>query len=82
MQMRKEILEILRPLGKRVRHLRLRRGWSQEALAEKADLDPTYVGDIERGQRNPSYLSLVKLARALNISLPELLRIRPGRGTP
>jgi len=80
--MRTEITEILRSLGKRVRHLRVRRGWSQEILAEKADLDPTYVGDIERGQRNPSYLILAKLAKALNLSLPEMLRIKTGRGSP
>jgi transcriptional regulator with XRE-family HTH domain len=80
--MRTEIIEILRSLGKRVRHLRVCRGWSQEILAEKADLDPTYVGDIERGQRNPSYLSLAKLAKALNLSLPEMLRIKVGRGSP
>ena len=77
-----EITEILKSLGKRVRHLRVRRGWSQEILAEKADLDPTYVGDIERGKRNPSYLSLAKLAKALNLSLPEMLRIKVGRGSP
>ncbi|MDA2925645.1 helix-turn-helix domain-containing protein [Acidobacteria bacterium AH-259-G07] len=39
-------------LGERVRHLRTHLGWSQEKLAEKAGLHPTYVGGIERGERN------------------------------
>ena len=62
-------------IGKRLRGLRESRGWSQEELAEKSDLDPTYIGGIERGRRNPSLVSLVKLARALKISLPDLLRV-------
>lgn len=77
-----EIGEILSILGKRVRDLRVRRGWSQEKLAEKANLHPTYIRGIERGKRNPSYLSLAKLARALSVSLPELLRVRPGQEAP
>ncbi|TAL12811.1 MAG: XRE family transcriptional regulator [Nitrospirae bacterium] len=68
---------LLGRVGKRLRALRARRGWSQEKLAEQSDLHPTYIGGIERGLRNPSLLSLVKLARALNLSLAELLRI-PG----
>ncbi len=67
-------MHMLNSLGKRVRDLRVRRGWSQEQLAEKSELHPTYIGGIERGVRNPSYLSLAKLARALNITLPELVR--------
>jgi len=62
-------------LGKRLRDLRESRGWSQEELAEESDLDPTYIGGIERGRRNPSLVSLAKLARALKVSLPELLRV-------
>ena len=65
---------MLNTLGKRVRDLRIHRGWSQEELADRSSLHPTYVGGIERGLRNPSYLSLVKIAKALNLSLPELLR--------
>jgi len=62
-------------LGKRLRDLRESRGWSQEELAEESDLDPTYIGGIERGRRNPSLVSLAKLASALKVSLPELLRV-------
>lgn len=52
--------------------LRHARGWSQEKLAEEADMHRTYLAGIERGVRNPSLRNLIKLARALRISLSEL----------
>ena len=55
-----------------MRDLRQRRGWSQEKLAERSELHPTYIGSIERGQRNPSLVTLAKLVGALNVSLPAL----------
>ena len=51
--------------GQNVRKHRTDKGFSQEALAEKADLDPTYISGIERGVRNPSVLSIVRSAKAL-----------------
>jgi len=51
--------------GKRIRQLRLAKGWSQEELAERAGLHSTYVGGIERGERNLGLDNLLKLARAL-----------------
>ena len=59
--------------GQRVKELREGMGWSQEQLAERAALDPTYISGIERGQRNPGLNALNYLARALGVSLPELL---------
>lgn len=52
--------------GNRIRQLRLSRGFSQEELADSAGLDRTYIGGIERGERNPSLINILKLARALN----------------
>ncbi len=52
-------------LGKRVRELRKQLGWSQEQLGERANLHPTYVGGIERGERN---LSLENLHRIVSAS--------------
>lgn len=66
-----------RPLtlfGQNVRHLRGASGFTQERLADKADLDPTYVSGIERGVRNPTLLIIVRLAKALGVSLSELCK--------
>jgi transcriptional regulator with XRE-family HTH domain len=60
-------------LGKTLRARRLVLGLSQEALAEKADLHWTYIGGIERGERNVSLLNIVKIARALEITPSRLM---------
>lgn len=65
--------EAQRILGDRVSEFRRERGLSQEALADVAGLHRTYVGSIERGERNPSLLNLLRLSHALNISVSELL---------
>lgn len=61
-------------LGAAIRHLRERRGISQEALAELAAMHRTYLGGIERGERNPSYANLRKIAAALDVRASELVR--------
>jgi transcriptional regulator with XRE-family HTH domain len=53
--------------GARVRYLRLKAGLSQEELADQVGLDRTYVGGIERGERNPALKNIVKLAEALGV---------------
>jgi transcriptional regulator with XRE-family HTH domain len=63
-----------RLLAQNVRVLRLMRGWSQEALAEAAELDRSYVGDIEQARRNVSLDSLERLAQAFGMVVPDLLR--------
>jgi transcriptional regulator with XRE-family HTH domain len=59
-------------LGEAVRRLRLEAEMSQETLAEAAGTDLTQVGGIERGIRNPSYTTLLRLATALDSSVGEL----------
>lgn len=59
---------ILIRLGDRLRRIRQNKSLSQEELAHLAEFDRTYISLIERGKRNASYLNLVKLARALNVS--------------
>lgn len=56
-----------------MRLLRKRKGWTQEKLAETANLDPTYISGIERGRRNLGYRNLVKIATALGVLGSELV---------
>lgn len=65
--------DIRRRVGNRIRALRKRRGWSQEELGARASLHSTYIGGIERGERNVSLLNLAKIAQALQIEMAELL---------
>lgn len=60
-------------LGRAVREFRLGGGISQEDLADRARLHRTYVGGIERGERNVSFGNLIKLASALGVRPSELL---------
>lgn len=64
--------DIVIMLGKRIRHLRLRTGLSQEKLADKAGMDRTYYAGIERGERNPSVTNLAKIAVALGVPIGTL----------
>ena len=59
-------------LGRKVRALRDAKGWSQERLAEQADMDRSYIAGIEVGARNPSVKALERLAAALSVRLPDL----------
>ncbi len=65
---------IMSTFGKRVRQLRLKKKLSQERLAELAGLHITFVGAIERGQRNLSLVTIVKLAKALKVKPGALFR--------
>jgi transcriptional regulator with XRE-family HTH domain len=60
--------------GKHLRKLRLEQKLTQEELADKAGMHFTYIGQIERGIRNPSLINLYKMAKALGLSMSELLK--------
>lgn len=64
--------------GKKVRQLRLAKGWTQEELAARAHLHPTYIGGVERGERNIGLDNLLKVARALGEHPTALLSEFPG----
>ena len=64
--------DVLRRLGLRIRRLREQANISQETLGHISGLHRTYVGAIERGERNPSVLSLKKIADALKVTLGDL----------
>ena len=65
---------VLVRFGNRVRELRKKKGLSQEGLALESGLDRSYVGGVERGERNISLVNIEKLARALRVHPSELLR--------
>lgn len=64
--------ELLAKFGSSIREFRAKKGLSQEALADKCGLDRTYVGGIERGERNPSLKNISKIAAALEIAISKL----------
>ena len=65
---------ILAALGLNVRRRREARALTQEKLAEKAGLDPTYISGIERGLRNPGIKNVARLAKALGFTTAELCK--------
>lgn len=63
---------ITKRLGQRIRKYRTEQGLSQEKLAELSGCHPTYIGQIERGEKNATIESIEKISLALNISLSKL----------
>jgi DNA-binding XRE family transcriptional regulator len=64
---------VLLKLGVTIRALRLEKGISQEALADIAGIDRSYMGGIERGQQNLTVMNLVRVAAALNLKVHQLM---------
>lgn len=63
----------LQTVGKRIRQLRAERGYSQESFAIACGLDRTYIGGIERGERNLGLKNLFRIAHALEVPPSDLL---------
>lgn len=70
---------VLKELGSRIREKRKELGWTQEELAAKAEIDRSYIGGVERGERNLTFTMLCDIAKSLGcdvatltISVPEL----------
>lgn len=72
MVVRKQDESIKVAFGRRVREMRLEKGLSQEGLALACDLDRTYIGGIERGERNVSLVNIQKIAAALHVPVRDL----------
>jgi transcriptional regulator with XRE-family HTH domain len=64
--------QIQKEFGERLRKLRKQKGLSQEALALSCDLDRTYIGGVERGERNISLINIYKIAEALGLDARRL----------
>jgi transcriptional regulator with XRE-family HTH domain len=59
-------------VGRRIRQLRDARGWTQQQLADEAEMERAYLAGMEIGARNPSLRNFVKIARALGVPLADL----------
>jgi transcriptional regulator with XRE-family HTH domain len=64
-------------LGEEIRRIRKIRGLSQEQLAFQAEVDRSYIGGVERGERNVSFLTLVRIAKSLGCDIAELTKGNP-----
>lgn len=64
--------DVAKIIGQRIRNYRTQKGLSQEKLAELAGCHPTYIGQLERGEKNATLESVEKIASAMDISLSEL----------
>jgi transcriptional regulator with XRE-family HTH domain len=63
----------LRTVGERIRKRREALGWHQAELGEKCELHRTFIGSVERGERNVSILNLLTISRILRVGLSKLL---------
>ena len=61
-------------LGRRIRESRLKKGYTQQTLAEKADIGQMYLGEIERGVKMPSLNCFIKIIETLDVSADYVLR--------
>ena len=69
-------------LGQRVKHLRRLKGYTQEQLAERIEINPKYLSSIERGAENPTLDLLRRLAKGLQVDLYELFQFDPDAAQP
>lgn len=69
------------PFGESVRRQRESQGLSQEKLADLCGVHRTYIGGIERGERNPTLKTMIKISNALGVPLSEMIRTMEGLGT-
>lgn len=72
--LRKVKTNILKTFGIRIKELRFEKGWSQEVLAEETGFHRTYIGMVERGERNLSLKNVAIFAKTFGISLSDLLK--------
>lgn len=73
--------DLAKVVGQRIRNYRTQLGLSQEKLAELAGCHPTYIGQLERGEKNATLESIDKVASSLKVSLSKLLENLGGENT-
>lgn len=72
--------DVLKAFGERVREIRTRKGLSQEELARLAKIDRTYIGGIERGERNAGIKNVWRIAEALGVPAADLFHEGSSHG--
>jgi transcriptional regulator with XRE-family HTH domain len=72
---------VKRRFGRRIREPREEKGWSQEAFAEECGLHRTYIGGIERGERNVGLVNVERIAVALRVSIADLFEQKGADAT-
>lgn len=70
---------VLQVLGSRIRERRKEKGWTQEELADIADIDRSYIGGVERGERNLTFSVLCQICQALHCDVAALTKNVPER---
>jgi len=65
---------ILEALGNRIRELRTRKGWSQEAFADECGINRSHMGEVERGQTNLTFATLYHISQKLEVSVSSLFQ--------
>ena len=77
--MKQKEIKLRHIIGERIKNKRKEKGWTQEQLAEKTGMHPTYVGKMERGDKSATLDSLEKVVNALDLSYVELFKdIQPS----
>ncbi len=61
-------------IGSRIKQLRIKKGLSQEKLAELAELNMSYIGQVERGEKNPSVETVYRICRAMDADMSQLFK--------
>ena len=68
-------MNIKQIVGDNIRFIREKRGWTQEDLAIVSKMSKTFIGDVERGEKSPTILTVEKIAKALKVPSPLLLTL-------
>lgn len=69
---------MLKAFGKNIKNLRIKGGLTQEKLAERAGINGKYLGEIERGEKNPSAVVVYRISQALGVSVSEIFSDDPS----
>lgn len=67
-------MKAAKKLGENIRRVRMDKGLTQEDLCQKLGMDPSYLSNVESGNKNPTLATIEKIATALNVSIDELMK--------